>query len=142
MSGDTAILATDVSIEDRSAIEGFLTAHNLRMTAREDYLPLQVVLRDAEGRVVGGLLGATYWDWLYVDTLALSEAAQGQGWGTRLLELAEKEALSRGCHHAYLDTFSFQALPFYEKQGYTVFGTLDHFPGDQKRFFLQKELRT
>ena len=84
---------------------------------------------------MGGLWGETYWGWLYVDVLAIHEKARNQGWGTRLMAMAEEEALRRGCHHAHLDTFDFQALPFYQKLGYTVFGTLDQFPGEHKRYF-------
>jgi GNAT superfamily N-acetyltransferase len=61
-----------------------------------------------------------------------------QRWGTQLLATAEREAAARGCHSAYLDKFDFQVLPFYQKQGYVLFGTLDGFAGDHKRFFLQK----
>jgi len=35
-----------------------------------------------------------------------------------------------------LDTYSFQALEFYERLGYAVFGTLDNYPPGQKRIFL------
>ena len=57
-----------------------------------------------------------------------------------MLEQAEVEAVNRGCKFAYLDTFSFQALPFYEKQGYAVFGVLEDYPEGKKRYFLQKRL--
>ena len=90
--------------------------------------------------MVGGLRGNTGWEWLYVDTLAVAEHLRGQDWGTRLLAAAEQEAVRRGCHSAYLDTFDFQALPFYQKQGYAIFGTLAHFPGEHTRYFLQKAL--
>ena len=69
-----------------------------------------------------------------------SGSARGQGVGSQLLAMAEQEAVARGCHSAYLDTFSFQALPFYQKQGYEVFGTLDNYPGEHKRYFLRKQL--
>jgi hypothetical protein len=49
-------------------------------------------------------------------------------------------ALERGCRHAYLDTFSFQALGFYEKQGYAVYGQLENFPTGASRYFLKKTL--
>jgi hypothetical protein len=42
---------------------------------------------------------------------------------------AESEALARGCHSAWLDTFEFQARVFFERLGYECFGTLDHYPG-------------
>ena len=47
--------------------------------------------------------------------------------------------LERGCHSAWVDTFSFQAPGFYRKLGYEVFGELDYPPG-HKRFFLRKRL--
>jgi hypothetical protein len=49
--------------------------------------------------------------------------------------------VAAGCHHAWLDTFSFQARPFYEKQGYRVFGVLPDYPTGQTRYFLTRELR-
>jgi GNAT superfamily N-acetyltransferase len=105
-----------------------------------DLRQLTVLLRDAEGKVVGGLRGETNWGWLFVRKMAIRKEARHQGWGRQLLALSEQEARGRGCHHAYVDTLSFQALPFYQKQGYTVFGTLDQYPGENKQYFLQKEL--
>ena len=52
---------------------------------------------------------------------------------------AEMRALERGCHSAWVDTFSFQAPGFYPRLGYEVFGELDYPPG-HKRIFLQKRL--
>jgi len=52
----------------------------------------------------------------------------------------EQAARQRGCQYAHLDTFSFQARPFYEDLGYTVFGTLDDYPPGHQRFFMQKAL--
>ena len=64
---------------------------------------------------------------------------RGQDYGTKLIELAEGEAQARNCHAAYVDTFSFLALDFYQKLGYTVFGTLEDFPKGHTRYFLKKE---
>jgi len=55
-----------------------------------------------------------------------------------MLAQAEREALARGCRGAWLDTYSFQAREFYERQGYSVFGILDDYPPGQKRIFMQK----
>ena len=53
---------------------------------------------------------------------------------------AEAEAVRRGCASAYLDTFDFQARPFYERLGYQLFGQLDDFPPGGSRYFLRKRL--
>jgi hypothetical protein len=57
-----------------------------------------------------------------------------------LVEKAETEARLRGCHHAFLDTFDFQARQFCEKLGYYEFGRLAEFPVGHTRFFLMKRL--
>ena len=41
------------------------------------------------------------------------------------MRAAEEEARSRSCLGVFLDTYSFQARPFYEKLGYEQFGTLE-----------------
>jgi GNAT superfamily N-acetyltransferase len=120
------------------AIGQILSNYNTQHVGSYDGKPLILLLRDDAGQVLGGLRGNTAWNWLYVEALAIAEPARGQDWGTQLLAAAEHEAAARGCHSAYLDTFDFQALPFYQKQGYTLFGTLDGFAGHHKRFFLQK----
>jgi hypothetical protein len=54
----------------------------------------------------------------------------------------ETAARGRGCVAAHLDTFSFQALPFYLGLGYRHFGTLDSYPPGETRHFLWKPLTT
>lgn len=105
------------------------------------YHSITVILRDKDGKVIGGLLGGSWWEWMYVGILWIDENFRRSGYGGQLLASAEREALRRGCHHVYLDTMSFQALPFYEKQGYSVFGVLNDFPTGHRRYFLQKEIR-
>jgi ribosomal protein S18 acetylase RimI-like enzyme len=140
LSEFTLVLVAEPNPEDLRAVNAALSEYNRRAMPNSNGKSLDILVRDANGQVVGGLHGDTYWEWLYVDTLALRDEARGQGIGSRLMAMAEQEAIARGCHSAYLDTFSFQALPFYRKQGYEVFGTLDNYPGDQKRYFLRKQL--
>ncbi|MBN1666818.1 MAG: GNAT family N-acetyltransferase [Anaerolineales bacterium] len=90
--------------------------------------------------IVGGVIAALYWDWLYIDLMWLKEEHRKCGYGSRLLAMAEEEARRRGARHAFLDTFSFQAPDFYKKQGYQVFGELPNFPPGQQRYFMTKEL--
>lgn len=99
-----------------------------------------LTLRDAEGVILGGLIGRIAWHWLVVETLALPPALRGQGWGARLLAEAEAEARHRGCVGGRLDTYSFQARGFYEKQGWRVAGTIEDCPPGHTRFTMIKRL--
>lgn len=118
-----------------------LRQFNWKRAGEGDYQPLVLFLRDSTQTIVGGLLGETYWQWLYVDIFWLAESCRGQGYGTTMLSTAEQEAIQRGCHQVYLDTFSFQALQFYQKQGYQIFGELPNFPPGHSRYFLTKPLQ-
>jgi GNAT superfamily N-acetyltransferase len=92
------------------------------------------------GEIAGGLIGETYWNWLYVNLLFVREELRGRGYGHRLLTMAEQSARAHGATDAYLDTFSFQAPEFYKCHGYQIFGELKDFPPGHQRYFLMKQL--
>ncbi len=50
----------------------------------------------------------------------------------------EQYARSKGISNFHLETTSFQALPFYQKQGYQVFGELPDMPPGHTTYFLRK----
>ena len=126
----------DMSLRD--AIVRPLIAFNAQQTGIDDFCLLALTITDDAGAVVGGLWARTAMGWLFVELLFVPEALRGQGIGRELLRRAEAEAVARGCHHVWLDTFEFQARGFYEKLGYTVFGTLEGHPVGGRRFFLEK----
>ncbi len=124
----------------RDAVLNPLVEYNIQRTGINDYRPLAVVLEDANGSVVGGLWGRTVYGWLYVELLFVPEPLRGKGIGSELLLRAEAEAVRRGCHNSWLDTYEFQARGFYERLGYTCFGELAEYPAGYSRFFMKKEL--
>ena len=117
-----------------------ISNYNKQQAGEDKAQTLCFVLRAPDEEIVGGVIGATYWDWLHVDLMWIKEEFRGRGYGHRLLTAAEDEARQRGAKNAYLDTFTFQAPGFYEKYGYQVFGELADFPTGHKRFFLTKQL--
>jgi GNAT superfamily N-acetyltransferase len=114
--------------------------HNIAATGMASYFPVNFVLRSERGDVIGGILGQLWGGWLHVTFLWVAEAARGQGYGGRLVQAAEAYARARGAVGATLETFSFQARPFYEQLGYEVFATLDGYPPGHAKFFLRKAL--
>ena len=136
----TLTLENDLKPEELRFIGDNLNRFNFATVGYNDFQPLIIVLRDELGQIAGGLIGSTWWGWLYIDLLFVPEVFRGQGYGDALLLAAELEARHRGCEHAFLNTFSFQAPNFYQKRGYVVFGELANFPPGHTRYFLQKQL--
>ena len=127
--------------EDISAVASGLGAHAAAACVeRRNAESLFAMLHDNQGRLIGGLCARTVWGWLHINELWVDENARDGDIGTQLMAAAEREALKRGCHHALLDTFDFQARPFYEKLGYAVFGELADFPLGHTRYFMRKQL--
>ena len=133
-------IAREPDAQDVRTVREAVYAYNRSKAGEQQYEPLTIFLRDSHGRLVGGLLGSTYWRWLTMDFLWVAEELRDRGHGTQLLIAAEREALGRGCKHACLDTFSFQAKGFYERMGYVAFGVLHDFPGEHMRYFMWKNL--
>jgi GNAT superfamily N-acetyltransferase len=129
--------ATLSEAETQSLYAGLLAADPSDQPRR--YAPLTLTVREGE-RLLGGLLAATVWTWLSIDALWVSPELRGQGYGRRLVEQAELLARGRGCQHARLDTFDFQARAFYEVLGYHVYAELPNFPEGHRQFHLVKHL--
>ena len=117
-----------------------LLQFNNNCVGNDGHTSLNFVEYDTDGNVIAGILGGTYWGWMYVDILWVHENHRKNGIGTKLLLEAEKEAIRRGCHHVHLDTMSWQAPEFYRKQGYEVIGTLPNIPSGNQKYLLMKAL--
>ena len=141
MNGPRPLTLTVSTAPSESAIQELkqnLLHYNNSRTGPENYLRLLLMLRDTTGKLMAGLAGMIYYQWLFIDLLWVAEQIRGQGHGKTLLDLAEAEARSRGCQQVWLDTFSFQAPGFYEKSGYTLFGELSDYPPGHRRCFFRK----
>ena len=138
-----ALVVTSASEPDLAAadvVHARLRSFNDAHAGPGGRVRVQLFVRDLDGSVRGGLLGIHLWGWLYIENLWIEDSLRRGGWGTRLLAQAEAEAREAGCTRALLDTFEFQALDFYQKRGYAVFGVLEDFPPGYRRYDLRKDL--
>ena len=142
MAGDELMIEIDESpsSHDEQTVRDGLRRYDSEQVPSEGYAEFGVFLRTAEGVLLGGVLAEAGRGWLHVRDLWIDASVRGRGFGSRLIFAAEDEARRRGCHGAYLDTFDYQARPFYERCGYEVFGTLDDYPVGHQRFFMRKSL--
>jgi ribosomal protein S18 acetylase RimI-like enzyme len=127
-----------IAIEESSAnqdiklIEVGLHRYNEARCGLAHSQELNVLIRDPDGVIWGGLIGYVSGKRFYIDMLWLDQAIREQGYGSKLIKMAEQEAIAKGCTLAYLDTASFQAPEFYRKLGYEVFGEFQA-PGEKFR---------
>lgn len=142
MSGYLKIKVEDARPHDAREIADRLVAFNRKMAGRPDPQPYVVTLRDERGALRGGIEAILHWDVVFIDTFWVDEDLRERDLGSQLIAAAEAEAKRRGANIAYLDTFSWQARPFYEKQGYEVFGELPYAEGKHRRYFMMKRLDT
>lgn len=140
MTEATLSIEDNPNPDDLQKVWDMLIAHNAAQAGPANFQKICILARDTNNHIIGGMNGYTFWNWLYVENLAVLESQRGQNLGSKILKAAEAEARRRGCTAAYLDTFSFQALPFYEKQGYRIFGTLYDFPNGHHKYFVTKQL--
>jgi GNAT superfamily N-acetyltransferase len=101
---------------------------------------IRIFLRDQANKIIGGIAGDLFGGWVYISLLWVDENFRNRGFGSELLRRLETNALQLGCNHAHLDTYSFEARPFYERAGYEVFAQLDNYPEGDDKCFLKKTL--
>ena len=137
---DPAFEITETPDEaDEAALIKRITTYNRPFTGPRDDRQFGLVLRDPASRaVVGGLWAKPHYGLLFLEFLILPPRLRGDGIGTRLVQRAEEIARSRGYAGVFLDTFTFQARPFYERHGYSVFTVIDDYPPGHRRFLMAK----
>ncbi|MGO9607559.1 MAG: GNAT family N-acetyltransferase [Candidatus Binataceae bacterium] len=131
-----------VSNETAAAIKFGITSHAYAAMGlpEQAWLPHNFFLRDSDGEIMGGALGNLWGTWMYLDYLWVDRSIRGKGHASRLVTMAEENAAAYGCTGAFLDTFSFQARPLYEKLGYEVFGEEKDHPKGHSLYLLKKRL--
>ena len=140
MSKPTVVFDPHASADLRNIVQTIVDNYNVAITGQAEWYPVAFFLKEENGEVLGGLLGDIWGAWLHVRALAVAAPARGRGFGRELMKRAELYALECGCTDAFLDTFSFQARPFYEKLAYRVFGMLENHPAGYQHYLMTKQL--
>ena len=102
--------------------------------------PFSVFIKDQKQNVFGGISGTTFYGSLYIDSLWIASALRHQGWGTKLMQEAEKIGKERGARFATVNTMDWEALPFYKKLGYSIEFTREGYDKNSKMYMLRKAL--
>ncbi|MGN7478761.1 GNAT family N-acetyltransferase [Solibacillus silvestris] len=136
-------LIKELNSKDKQYINDELYKFNLKhfpKDLRGKYEEVCLFLKDDNGTVRGGILSEICWNWMEIHTFMIDEDIRNTGYGTKLLTELEKIAAEKECDFIKVDTLSFQALDFYKKNGYQVFGRIDNVGRDFKHYYLKKDL--
>ena len=102
-----------------------------------------------------GTLGLTAWDgetfaggaeyqmnygWCFLKLLAVEPAFRGRNVGSRLMDELERLMQAEGAIGIWLDTYGYQAAPFYTRHGFEEFGRLAGATPNEDRIFMRKLL--
>jgi len=126
--------------EDFRVVLDGVRSFNRAQTGNERPGPVAYYLRDEAGQIVGGVQGNLWGRSTHIDALWVDDNYRGRGYGSKLMKAIEEYAAAHGYPLIYLETASFQALPFYQSLGYVVFGELKEISAGHTLFFLRKEL--
>lgn len=116
---------------------------NNRLPSTIDTLPESTFgcyLLDEEDILLGGITAHCFWNIMHIDFFWVDERLRGQGQGKKLLEAMETIAKREKCKVIHLETFSFEAPKFYEKNGFETFGKIRDVPVAHCDYFFFKKL--
>ncbi len=115
------------------------------MIAQRDLKPISFFayfIRDEENKVVGGLTGCIMYGCLVVDTLWVAEFLRGQGYGVKLMQMAESHGIENLCKLMTVNTMDWEALDFYKKLGFYVEFERIGYEKNSSFYFLRKDLKS
>jgi ribosomal protein S18 acetylase RimI-like enzyme len=98
-----------------------------------------IFLKDIHGKRVGGLSGMFCYGCMHIDMLWIDGSVRGNGWGKKIVEEAETQALKRGCNFATLETMDWEALPFYQKLGFFIEFVRKGYQKNSTMYLLRKQ---
>jgi GNAT superfamily N-acetyltransferase len=117
-----------------------LISFNERVMGEPRDKEFSVFLKDASGKIFGGIQAHFDTESAYIEVLWVDEKLRKKGYGKKLLDAAEQEAIKHGCAFSIVDTLAFQAEGFYLKSEYESMGEIKKYWYEHSRIFLRKIL--
>jgi GNAT superfamily N-acetyltransferase len=136
---EVRLIPTNPTPDDVQFLEDRIYEFNSSVTEITDGELLAFFAREQD-RIVGGICGNTWGGTCELRQFWVHESQRHQGFGTKLFEAAEQEALRRGCTQIVLMTFSFQAPAFYERHGFEVVAAIEDHPRGHRNLLMRKHL--
>jgi len=130
----------DPSQSDNAVISEGIIASNAHIIGERDKA-FSIFLKNDSGQVFGGIQAFLDTESIYIDVLWVEEKSQKKGYGTKLLDAIDLEAIKNGCKFITVDTWDFQAEGFYLKNGYDRIGEVKNYWLGHSKISLRKKIR-
>ncbi|CAM2861519.1 GNAT family N-acetyltransferase [Legionella worsleiensis] len=102
--------------------------------------PFTIYMKDLQSEIIAGLTGSYRGKYVRVDFFWVHKDFRHQGLGSKLMMKLEEFSKAKECRFIQLDTFDFQARPFYEKLGFECVGTIPRWIEGQDFHFMRKAI--
>lgn len=134
------ILTANVGEEDKKIMHAGLHRHVKSNVGDGDKgIKIKLIIKDREGELIGGLSAWTTLSNLIFDHIWITERFRRKDLGRRLMLEMERIARNNDCIASQAYCFSFQALGFFQKMGYTVLGVSNGYPPPVEELYLIKK---
>jgi GNAT superfamily N-acetyltransferase len=137
---DATVKVGGSDAELTARLDAELTALGVAATGADNQETLSVRVVDDAGELVAGLTGWTWGGCGGINFVWVRADRRGQGWGTRLLAIAEAAVRARGCTRMVVSSMTFQAPAFYVRHGYVETGRTEGLPGGHADVHFLKAL--
>lgn len=119
--------------------DGIMEEHKQKKDMKSlDFFAL--FIRDENNKIIGGCAGDNMYGGLFVGQLWVAKELRGKGYGTALMNEAERLAKDSQCRFIAVNTFDWEALDFYKKLGFYVEFARKGFDKNSVFNFLRKDL--
>jgi ribosomal protein S18 acetylase RimI-like enzyme len=127
------------SKNDESVISDGVFDHGRSLASGGNAQALACFVRQ-DGTVVAGGLGRTEYGRLFITSVWVVDQLRGQGIGSEVITRMEREAITRGCHDALIETLIEANVRLYERLGYKSVARIPTYVGDFTRSIMVKPL--
>ena len=106
--------------EKTQELANLIRAYNRSNREPSKSEPLNIYLEDEQSNLKEGMVAETFGNWLEIEYLYVSDDLRGQGIGSKILKMAERESKERGCKYSFVNTFNFQEPNFSQKFNFII----------------------
>lgn len=139
--GDLQALVDETNDENiKNIIKQGVLAFNQPYFGMQEAKPFTIYIIDGNKSILGGLYGWHFDKYIRVDMTWVDENYREKGFGKKIFQKLDEYAHLKRCKYIQLDTFDFQAKPFYEKMGFECMGTIPKWVEGHDCHFMRKTL--